>query len=113
MLLDTAACEGGSILLVAKQRSLTFRSSSCLIEDSGSLVRNPSGIIVIVSSLTVMEHPLKVGLGQVADQKLLSEIGSLPLGHGHPSLYGKRMCQVTFGNNLSIDVENNSPFLTV
>ena len=28
-------------------------------------------------------------------------------------MYVKRMGQVTFGNNLSIDVEKNSPFLTV
>ncbi len=35
------------------------------------------------------------------------------LDDGHPTLYGKRMCQVTFGNILSIDVEKISPFLTV
>jgi hypothetical protein len=40
-------------------------------------------------------------------------IASHSLDDGHPSLYGKRMGQVTFGNNLSIDVENDSPFLTV
>ena len=40
-------------------------------------------------------------------------IASHSLDDGHPSLYGKRMDQVTFGNNLSIDVENDSPFLTV
>ena len=38
-------------------------------------------------------------------------IASHSLDDGHPSLYGKRMCQVTFGNNLSIDVEITLPSL--
>ena len=53
----TAACDGWQYFYgIRKEPELSIKLLS--IEDGGSLSRNPFGIVVIDSSLTVMEHPL-------------------------------------------------------
>ena len=66
-------------------------------------------LLTVGASLSV----LGLGCCRLGSSHFCAHKSSHSLDDGHPSLYGKRMCQVTFGNNLSIDVENNSPFLTV